>query len=237
MAGNGDLFNEVLMEVLTGSRGSNDEVEEGASSSSDCLESLASSFEDGFEVEIVNEQNLDEMDLGESRAKAALSSTLPALSNWGLSQTRDTSLGSMRDFEIEIVTPRLNPRSSEEFGSSQLVRSFTSKTAELSPIPEPKQFKRWKNATPSKFCHFCGRLPKTERVICRNINQGTCRKVFCRPCMEKIFGGWDAFKAETPSWECTHCAGACPTKASCRYYSKTNSKRFLKNVPQQQQTD
>lgn len=147
--------------------------------------------------------------------------------------------------EMELITPGPDSRCASPVDSTELdigregrkhvepetkVTRVVSRTrmAELSPIPEPKQYKRWKNATPSKFCHFCGRLPKGERVVCRNITQGTCRKVFCKPCMEKIFGEWDESKADSPTWECTHCAGVCPKKASCRYYSKTNNKRFQK---------
>lgn len=161
-----------------------------------------------------------------------------------------SGLDSLPSFEMELITPRPDSRctSPMDAGEKELgIRvdfgweanqmksepkpvegSLSFRMAELSPIPEPKQYKRWKNATPSKFCHFCGRLPKGERVACKNITQGTCRKVFCKPCMEKIFGEWDATKADSPTWECTHCSGACPKKASCRYYSKTNNKRFQK---------
>jgi len=215
------------MEVLTGSRGDSCQEDQGSSEwSEDGIESFASSFGDGFDLNFAPE---DKMDVGfDCRRKLMLDSNLPPFGDRNVTTDLSSSYHDLKDLEIEIVTPRPAVRSPQVVPLQRLGRSSPGKTAELSPIPEPKQFKRWKNATPSKFCHFCGRLPKSERVVCKNINQGTCRKVFCRPCMEKIFGDWDASKSSSPTWECTHCAGACPTKASCRYYSKTNSKRFLK---------
>jgi len=238
-----DLFAEQLTEILHGTRFHQKHVdrwprtlsEPGLQKLPAILEDITTELE--LDTESISSKTYakDEMsDLKEEsylRGDEPTSSVLQKISMFSAVDSSSHSTASLdgmdSSFELEDVSPRaMTPPAGAK--TPEALSPQPSRVAELSPIPERKQFKRWKNATPSKFCHFCGRLPKAERIACKNINRGTCRKVFCRPCIEKIFGHWDDWEVRQVNWECTHCSGACPTKASCRYYSKTNSRRFLK---------
>ncbi len=79
--------------------------------------------------------------------------------------------------------------------------------------------------SPSRYCHVCVRLASLfGYVACANISAGTCRKVVCKRCFEKLNWDWHAAKND-PSWACCHCAGICPERASCSTYGKSNKKR------------
>lgn len=91
--------------------------------------------------------------------------------------------------------------------------------------------KQWKRPTPSKFCHVCGRKSHTVQVVvCSRIEDGMCRKVVCKYCMEKY--EWDvevlSNEIKRKSWICPHCTNGCVAKAQCNTYGKTNYKRHLK---------
>ncbi|KAJ8908461.1 hypothetical protein NDN08_005170 [Rhodosorus marinus] len=238
-----DLFAEQLTEILHGTGFPQKHVDRCPRTLSEpgfqilpaLLEDITTELE--LDTESISSKTYakDEMNiLKEESFLFGSESTSSVLQKISMFSAGDSSRGSTASldgmdssFELEDVSPRaMTPPAGDE--TPEALSPQPVRTAELSPIPERKQFKRWKNATPSKFCHFCGRLPKAERIACKNINYGTCRKVFCRPCIEKIFGQWDDWEVRLVNWECTHCSGACPTKASCRYYSKTNSRRFLK---------
>lgn len=91
--------------------------------------------------------------------------------------------------------------------------------------------KRYKSATPSRFCHVCGRKAATTRVaLCGRLIDGLCRKVVCERCIIKYNWEKDApVGKNTPdkNWSCPHCRGVCVPKASCSTYERINSKRKL----------
>lgn len=98
------------------------------------------------------------------------------------------------------------------------------------PAPPTQRPKQYKKATPSRFCHVCGRKSANIRVaICGRIARGLCRKVICELCFKRY--GWDATNLldapPNPCWQCPHCTGMCVPKAQCNTYKRTNLKRHL----------
>jgi Zinc-finger domain of monoamine-oxidase A repressor R1 len=91
---------------------------------------------------------------------------------------------------------------------------------------------------PSRFCHLCNRKTDRERVVCSNIERGTCRKSVCEPCFaEHPEWSWEAAKAPLSAWTCPHCLSLCSTLrgAKCAVYKRTNARRRLaKSVVKQQ---
>jgi len=59
-------------------------------------------------------------------------------------------------------------------------------------------------------------------VVCANARFGVCKKIVCAKCFVKH--GW-AWPEDGREIKCTHCAGACPSKARCFVYSRHNAKR------------
>ena len=85
------------------------------------------------------------------------------------------------------------------------------------------------NASPSTFCHICGRRPnssQTERpwhAMCVNLKRGICRKVVCKLCFAKhAMGNFAKACDENSDWKCCHCSSRCPPKAQCMKYRKVN---------------
>lgn len=80
--------------------------------------------------------------------------------------------------------------------------------------------------TPSRFCHICVR--SAERygpVVCSNNETNGCRKVVCKRCFDEHKWDWEAAMNDD-DWKCCHCRNACPEKASCFTYNRSNKRRM-----------
>lgn len=78
----------------------------------------------------------------------------------------------------------------------------------------------------SRFCHICSRTTrKVKNMCCANFYKGSCRKVICQKCFEEYGWDWEGASANPMSWLCTHCQGACPSRAQCAIYQRTNERR------------
>lgn len=93
------------------------------------------------------------------------------------------------------------------------------------------------NATPSNFCHVCGRRlamwkEKEEwHAYCRNLQRGLCRKVVCKGCFtDHNMGDFARAKGNSNVWECCHCSKTCPPGARCEKYREVNSKIRLRRI-------
>jgi len=87
--------------------------------------------------------------------------------------------------------------------------------------------KTYVNKEPSTYCHICARdARRTPAVVCSNFGQGTCRKVICKLCFEKLLWDFDAALVENSGWVCSHCSDSCPTNARCHIYDRINAKRL-----------
>lgn len=92
------------------------------------------------------------------------------------------------------------------------------------PIRKPKTYAK---PVASRFCHICSRMPRRGQgsAVCRNMNQGLCRKIVCERCI--VEQGWDynAVTENPEAWLCPHCAGICPARSQCHIYNRINARR------------
>lgn len=82
------------------------------------------------------------------------------------------------------------------------------------------------SASPSLFCHICGRK-ETEFVVCKNNETKLCRKIFCFKCDERFTLGIRQAMSTPAGFECLHCRKECPSVARCNFYHKSTEKRRL----------
>lgn len=81
-------------------------------------------------------------------------------------------------------------------------------------------------AKSSRFCHVCARSGSVITLVaCRNLKYGMCRKAVCEKCF--LENGWNLDDTVTNPQDfiCCHCQKACPAKAQCRTYARTNERR------------
>lgn len=83
-------------------------------------------------------------------------------------------------------------------------------------------------AKKSQFCHVCRRSNNAEFASCKNLVDGSCRKVICDRCFVRYGWSWDDYVKDSSSWLCPHCSESCPPKASCHLYNRINSNRLTK---------
>lgn len=113
-------------------------------------------------------------------------------------------------------------------GASGTVRVLAGRTGGVRK-PSLSATDGWKGrSTPSRFCHICSRTAKKVALLaCGNLASGACRKVVCEKCFAEY--GWDwnraAALAARGAWQCTHCRRACPRRAQCAIYRRTNERR------------
>lgn len=94
-------------------------------------------------------------------------------------------------------------------------RTSTNRKRGKSKIPQP----------PSQYCHVClGKSSKVTVLACSNHARNVCRKVICYKCFITQGWDWDAALSDA-EWTCCHCRNACPDRAQCNVYSKTNRRR------------
>lgn len=128
-----------------------------------------------------------------------------------------------------------NPFTQETTGSAPTAQWETinekgfNESAEMDESRKERRPAYFPNASPSTFCHICGRRPnssQTERpwhALCVNLKRGICRKVVCKVCFAKhAMGNFADACDETSDWECCHCSRRCPSKAQCMKYRKVN---------------
>lgn len=76
------------------------------------------------------------------------------------------------------------------------------------------------------YCHICARdSRRTTSLVCGNFEIGTCRKITCKLCFEKLYLDIEQLRQLEPKWICTHCMNACPVNARCHIYDRINAKR------------
>ncbi|KAA8496196.1 hypothetical protein FVE85_2351 [Porphyridium purpureum] len=86
--------------------------------------------------------------------------------------------------------------------------------------------KTYQNKEPSLYCHICARdSRRTASLVCGNFEEGTCRKITCKLCFEKLGMDIEHLRQQNPKWICTHCTNMCPVNARCHIYDRINAKR------------
>lgn len=88
--------------------------------------------------------------------------------------------------------------------------------------------RRYRNASPSNFCHICQKFQKGHAyVVCANIKSGLCRKIVCKSCCFSFGWNWNEAIDSENVWCCPHCTDTCPSRAQCFTYERTNKRRRL----------
>mmetsp|Transcript_5473 Transcript_5473/g.16314 ORF Transcript_5473/g.16314 Transcript_5473/m.16314 type:complete len:170 (-) Transcript_5473:167-676(-) len=96
--------------------------------------------------------------------------------------------------------------------------------------PRVQKRKRYTDRTPSNHCHICSRsVGAVKMAVCSNLHSGLCRKVICKLCCESFELGWGVYE-QGHDWQCTHCKNACPVRARCHTYHRTNMRRRISNL-------
>lgn len=89
-----------------------------------------------------------------------------------------------------------------------------------------KAQRRYRDATPSNFCHVCQKAQRLRsHIVCANIRRGLCRKVVCNQCCVENGWDWNNIDAYAETWLCPHCTDTCPPRAQCFTYERTNERR------------
>lgn len=138
---------------------------------------------------------------------------------YGLTQSTNMVAQQELTPEIDIQTPEID-------------RANGMGEEDQSPNSEMEAKLRFsKNASPSKYCHVCGRSGDTVPLAsCSNVHRGLCRKVVCEKCLliYRCDKAHIAFRAKS-GWVCMHCRGMCPARARCKQYKRNNMKRRSQN--------
>lgn len=93
-----------------------------------------------------------------------------------------------------------------------------------------------KGATPSRYCHICGRNSRIEFGQCNNFKLGLCRKVICEKCLILYEPNSRDYALNPNSdWECTHCRQECPERARCKQYTQNNQRRRDKKAREREE--
>eukprot|EP00183_Erythrolobus_madagascarensis_P006651 CAMPEP_0185844328 /NCGR_PEP_ID=MMETSP1354-20130828/530_1 /TAXON_ID=708628 /ORGANISM="Erythrolobus madagascarensis, Strain CCMP3276" /LENGTH=525 /DNA_ID=CAMNT_0028543971 /DNA_START=119 /DNA_END=1696 /DNA_ORIENTATION=- len=121
--------------------------------------------------------------------------------------------------------PRAGSASTNRHSSQAPARPKGSSPVNQSATPVKKCYV---GAKASQFCHVCRRSNNAEFASCRNLADGSCRKVVCDRCFVRHNWSWAEYSKNPQNWECPHCTSQCPPKASCHLYSRINSSRLTK---------
>mmetsp|Transcript_6090 Transcript_6090/g.10959 ORF Transcript_6090/g.10959 Transcript_6090/m.10959 type:complete len:416 (-) Transcript_6090:103-1350(-) len=134
-----------------------------------------------------------------------------------------SSTSSSHDGDGGLISPR-------EGGATSTSNAAAGSSAGGAPGSSTKPLIRkcYVGAKASQFCHVCRRSSKAQFASCKNLVDGSCRKVVCNRCFVRYGWNWDEYLKNSSDWVCPHCKDQCPTKASCHLYSRINATRMTK---------
>lgn len=144
---------------------------------------------------------------------------------------------SMPDWKIKKDAARVasatRAKNDEEFERLRKANELLPEDIHRLKPKKVRRAARFKNPSPSRFCHICCRPRKHVRfAVCAEIRSGVCRKVICEKCFAE-FGLGDfesATDTGTKSWLCTHCTHTCPRRAQCSTYTRVNGQVRLNRL-------